>query len=161
MYTLTHEPQLWKTLLHCLNIHLPPLNLPRRLDIEAEKLVVQALSLDDNWKSDDFKPQRISFLPTHYPIEEMTILPGGRYLIASIKDEYRTFIELIDMDRDIPGAAPVARLRTDTKAYQLQAKYSKVDGKPVIIFAYVERLIKPPTTAESLYVSPLYSKTTH
>ncbi|KAG6871198.1 hypothetical protein C0992_011539, partial [Termitomyces sp. T32_za158] len=68
----------------------------------------------------------------------MKIIPGGKYLVASIGDERLFFISVFDLDHPTtPKLLFSYRIRG--KAYQLQAKYMRYHDRPVVMIAYVCR----------------------
>ena len=72
---------------------------------------------------------------------EMTLLPGGQYLVASVTDKSRTrfAIDLYTTDFAFRAGFPVARFEVPSKAFHLRAKYLTVRGRPGIAVAYVRR----------------------
>ncbi|KAG6901360.1 hypothetical protein C0995_012973 [Termitomyces sp. Mi166 len=142
-FHLTHEPLIWKRFLQQLKIPLPPIRPTlnysvRSSDYEYEQLVSRAISLEDNWRKK--KPIVYSTMSFDACLEvlDMKLLPGGKYLIASIRDDYRFFIALYHLDHP-SGPHILARCQISTKAYQLQAKYMTYKRKPVIMIAYLCR----------------------
>jgi hypothetical protein len=79
-------------------------------------------------------------LTAHYKVLEMKLLPGGKYLIASVKDaySYRFFVIVYHLDHP-NGYQALARAPTHGKAFDLQAKYNMVDGEQGILIAFVRR----------------------
>ncbi|KAG6897145.1 hypothetical protein C0992_003803 [Termitomyces sp. T32_za158] len=145
-FHLTHEPLIWKRFLQELRIPLPPIRptLDRSVqssDYEFEQLVSRAISLEDNWRKQ--RPTVASAMAFDASLEvlDMKLLPGGKYLIASIRDDYRFFIALYHLDHP-RGPHVLARCQIPTKAYQLQAKYMKYQEKPVIMIAYLSRVLQ-------------------
>ncbi|KAF5385016.1 hypothetical protein D9615_001024 [Tricholomella constricta] len=142
-FLLTHEPVIWKRILRRLNVPLPPIRPTFRYaleatDFEVEQLVSRAISLEDNWRNPRTEAKSSMLFSTHYNILDMKLLPGGKYLIASVKDEYRYFLMVYCLDHP-KGPKALARLPTQMKAYHLQAKYIKYKGEQVIMIAYVRR----------------------
>ncbi|KAJ7206725.1 hypothetical protein B0H12DRAFT_1243273 [Mycena haematopus] len=70
----------------------------------------------------------------------MRLLPGGKFLIASVRDlsSHRYYITLFCLDHP-KGNRAVARVPTKSKAYDLQAKYMKYNGEHGIMVAYTRR----------------------
>ncbi|KAF8079203.1 hypothetical protein FPV67DRAFT_1616907 [Lyophyllum atratum] len=142
-FLLTHEPVIWKRFLSHLNVPLPPLRPTFRYaleatDFEIEQLVSRAVSLEDNWRKPHPEATSAIVFDTHYHVLDMKLLPGGRYLIASVRDAYRCFIVVYCLDHP-NGPHALARFPTQMKAFNLQAKYMNYQGKPVIMIAYVRR----------------------
>ncbi|KAG6883953.1 hypothetical protein C0993_002530 [Termitomyces sp. T159_Od127] len=145
-FHLTHEPLIWKRFLQALRIPVPPIRPTldrsvRSSDYEFEQLVSRAISLEDNWRKD--RPTVASTMSFDASLEvlDMKLLPGGKYLIASVRDDYRFFIALYHLDHP-RGPHILARCQTPTKAYKLQAQYMRYEGKPVIMIAYVCRVLQ-------------------
>lgn len=70
----------------------------------------------------------------------MKLLPGGKYLLASVRDlsNQRYFVTLFSLDHP-KGSRAIARAPTEVKAYDIQAKYTKYRGKHCIMVAYLRR----------------------
>ncbi|RDB19512.1 hypothetical protein Hypma_013479 [Hypsizygus marmoreus] len=144
-FLLTHEPIIWKRFLAHLSIPIPPLRPTFRYaleatDYEVEQLVSRAISLEDNWRRQKPKVTRADVFLAHYNVLDLKLLPGGKYLIASVKDSssYRFFIVVFCLDHP-KGPHAMARLPTRARAYYMQAKYMKYQGQDVIMLAYVIR----------------------
>ncbi|RDB19504.1 hypothetical protein Hypma_013473 [Hypsizygus marmoreus] len=141
-FLLTHEPIIWKRFLANISIPLPPLRPTFRYaleatDFEIEQLVSRAISLDDNWRRPKPRITPAGVFPTHYHVLDLQLLPGGKYLLASVKDSSSTRFFIIVFCLDHPkGPHPLARLPTRSRAYHMQAKYMKFEGKHVIMVAY-------------------------
>ncbi|KAF9453898.1 hypothetical protein P691DRAFT_694151 [Macrolepiota fuliginosa MF-IS2] len=135
-FLITHEPSIWRRFLERMNHHpviylRPTFDYSSTLtDYEVEQIVTRTISLDDNWR--DPKPKVISrlLLETYYEVLDMTILPGGKHLVASVKDRgnYRYYIVLYILDHP-SGPRAIARVATAAKAFHLQAKYMKINGE--------------------------------
>lgn len=145
-YLITHEPSIWRRFLERMNHH-PIVYLRPNFDYtssnayyEIEQIVSRTISLDDNWR--DSKPKVITRLlfETHYEVLDMAILPGGKYLCASIKDRgsYRYYIALYILDHP-SGPHAIARVPTHTKAFRLQAKYLKINGEYGVAVSCIRR----------------------
>jgi hypothetical protein len=74
-------------------------------------------------------------------VQSMVILPGGKYLVASVKEEQRDCyaIMIFTLDYRRAGALPLAKTPTATKAYNLQAKYMTYQGQKGIMTSYTLR----------------------
>ena len=72
---------------------------------------------------------------------EMALLPGGQYLVASVKDRNPTrhSIEVFASDFHYSMGFPFARFNTPTKAFHLRVKYLTFHGQPGIAIAYIRR----------------------
>ncbi|KAI0340010.1 hypothetical protein BDW22DRAFT_1360487 [Trametopsis cervina] len=144
LYDLTHQAVVWKRVLKRISTRIPTPPTPRYAfehltAANAESLVVQALSLESNWHRDVPDLQTRSFRFQHN-VAEMVVLPGGHYLVASVSDPKRTQWDVMVCALDPRyGVVPIAKSPTKTKAYNLQARYSTVNGVSGITIAYVRR----------------------
>lgn len=144
-----------------MDIPIPPLRPTFRYslqstDFEVEQLVTRALSLDDNWRKvyPDICSRQVVLV--HYQVLDMKLLPGGKYLIASVKDasSYRFYIVVYSLDHP-SGPRALARVPTLAKAYDLQVKYMKYKGAQGIMVAYTRRTFTNGAPCKS--VSLLYN----
>ncbi|EKM83949.1 hypothetical protein AGABI1DRAFT_124275 [Agaricus bisporus var. burnettii JB137-S8] len=144
LFLITHEPSIWGRFLQRMNHH-PAVNLRPDIDYtnnyyEIEQIVSRTVSLDDNWRNP--KPKVIDrfLVETHYQVLDMVLLPGGKYLCASIKDRgnFRYYIALYVLDHP-SGPQAIARVPVHTKAFKLTAKYLRVNGQYGIIVSCVRR----------------------
>ncbi|KAF8628243.1 hypothetical protein AX15_004019 [Amanita polypyramis BW_CC] len=144
-FIVTHEPVIWKRFLLRMNMPLPPLRPSFRYtneatDYEVEHLVTRAISLDDNWRRGRTRIRSNKIIATQHQVLDMVMVPGGKFLIASVRDEpgYRFYLVLYAMDH-AKGHRALARTPTVSKAYFLQAKYGEWKGKRGIMIAYCRR----------------------
>ncbi|KAG6811268.1 hypothetical protein H0H92_008261 [Tricholoma furcatifolium] len=135
-----------------INLPLPPprptVNFrDKETEHEYEQLVTSAISVEENFRRRYPKEiDRNCIVTDPYQVLDMVLLPGGKYLVTSIRDKYRFYIAVYHLDhRD--GAEMLTRLPTTAKAYNLQAKYMKYKGKSVVMIAYVCRTFKAGTPA--------------
>jgi hypothetical protein len=144
LYALTHESVIWKRLLRCMNIPLPPLPPTSRHSIaalnnlEVERLLIRAVSLKKNFQWVKPEPFYALGVQAFHRIQSMVILPGGKYLVASVKDDIRDCyaIMIFVLDYRIGGALAIAKTTTPTKAYNLQAKYMAYQDQKGIMVSY-------------------------
>ncbi|KAJ6575495.1 hypothetical protein B0H19DRAFT_1128980 [Mycena capillaripes] len=148
LFLLTHEPVIWKRFLERMKTPIPPLRPTFRYslqatDFEAEQLVSRAISLEDNWRRDEPRVHNRQVMDAHHRVLDMRLLPGGKFLIASVRDlsSHRYYITLFSLDHP-KGNRAVARVPTISKAYDLQAKYMKYKGAHGIMVAYTRRTFK-------------------
>ncbi|KAI1792042.1 hypothetical protein LXA43DRAFT_1009034, partial [Ganoderma leucocontextum] len=111
--------------------------------IEIERLLTRSVSLPTQWDHDQPKCMRrweIDAQPER-KVLEMALLPGGQYLVASVKDRNPTrhSIEVFASDFQYSVGFPFARFTTPTKAFHLRAKYLTIHGQPGIATAYIRR----------------------
>ncbi|KAG5350329.1 hypothetical protein C0989_011540, partial [Termitomyces sp. Mn162] len=123
-----------------IKVPLPPIHptlnySDQRSDYEFEHLVLHTISMQNNWHKDN--PTVISRMTFDANLQlNMKLLPGGKYLIASIRDDsYHFFIALYYLDH--PGPHALAKCQTQFEVYQLQAKYMKYKNKHVLMIAYM------------------------
>ncbi|KAI0353984.1 hypothetical protein OH77DRAFT_1406108 [Trametes cingulata] len=145
-YELTHQPVLWKRLLRKADIPLPPLppsarHTPDRMTgLEAERLLCRAYSLVINWNRSSPRCIHDWSFDAHHRVLEMALLPGGRYLVASVSDfrgqKYSLVVYALDT---FSRSRPIAKTDTGTKAYALRAKYVTIKGQKSIAIAYIRR----------------------
>lgn len=134
----------------------------RDTDYEIEQIVTRTISLDDNWRNPKSKVIARHLFETHYEVLDMAMVPGGKYLLASVKDRgnYRYYINLYILDHP-NGPRAIARLPTLAKAHNLQAKYVNLQGELGIAISFVRRRFANGAPAEfvsnfliSVYMSP-------
>ncbi|KAI0641292.1 hypothetical protein C8Q79DRAFT_989779 [Trametes meyenii] len=145
-YELTHHGALWKRLLRTADIPLPPLpptsrHTPKHMTgLEAERIMCRAYSLNRNWNSTRPRCLHEWFFPAYHRVLEMTLLPGGRYLVASVCDSHAQRYSLIVYAIDTFGRSrPIAKTETTTKAYSIRAKYVTLKGRKSVAIAYLRR----------------------
>lgn len=144
-YKLTLHPAVWKRALRRCNIPLPPVAPSERntiaslTSVEIERLLVRAHSLERNWKRESPRTIRTWDFDTSFYINEMMLLPGSQYLVASARnregDQYSLYV--FSMDNGLPRV--LCRTPLETKACEIKAKYMTIDGRPSIVIAYVRR----------------------
>ncbi|KDQ62995.1 hypothetical protein JAAARDRAFT_28990 [Jaapia argillacea MUCL 33604] len=152
-YHLTHNPFLWKRHLRIYKGILPPLpptprhSLQKMLGIEAERHLARAISYNDNWNSDRPVAYNTDAIPL-YGLEavSMTVLPGGHYLVLSARAPKRNHFEIMIFGLDCHFSSsyslPLGRMRIPTKAYNLQAKYMRLNGVYGIVVSFIRREFK-------------------
>jgi hypothetical protein len=147
---------LWKRFLYGMSIPHEPLRPTFRNTIdegtfEIEKLVTRAVSVDDNWRHLTPKLHHNQLVVAHYKVLEMSLLPGGKYLVASMKDSraYRYFLTVfaIEHANTKDGCRALARYELDVKAYNIQAKYMKYRGVQGVMISFLQRYLKPGSTS--------------
>ncbi|PPQ79870.1 hypothetical protein CVT25_002926 [Psilocybe cyanescens] len=147
-YVLTHQPVIWKRFLKRIRIpitHLRPTfqyaeNVER---YEPETIVTTACAMERSWRGNFPKIRSERILTSQCRIVDLKLLPGGKFLVASIKDRcnYRFFINIYALDV-MHGSRLLARVPTYYKAYDLQAKYMKYKSVPGIMLFYTRRRFK-------------------
>ncbi|RPD77339.1 hypothetical protein L226DRAFT_532150, partial [Lentinus tigrinus ALCF2SS1-7] len=157
---LSKDAALWKALLRRADIPLPILpptsqnTLDRMSGFEAERILVRAHSITRNWQSPHPKALREwTFDTADYRVLDMTLLPGGNHLITSACNRDSQHYSLIVWDLDVRGAPKmVAGIPTDSKAYNIQAKYMTLNGEKCLVLAYLQRdyLLKKDIEAAAL-----------
>ncbi|KAI9068436.1 hypothetical protein FKP32DRAFT_1561741 [Trametes sanguinea] len=145
-YELTHHAAVWKRLLRHADVPLPPLppttrhTLSRMSGFEVERLLCRAYSHHINWS--EHNPQCFSewTFNSHHRVLEMVLVPGGRYLIASVTDPTETTYSLVIFTVDVHRRCrPIAKTDTQTKAYGIRVKFATVKGEKSLAVAYLRR----------------------
>ncbi|KAL6303934.1 hypothetical protein BKA93DRAFT_312245 [Sparassis latifolia] len=152
-YYLTHHSAIWKRLLRTIDVPIPPFppsanySLEKLTGFEVERAVVRAVSLERDWKKEKPAYRMWWSFCAHHEVLSMVMLPGGRYLIASVSDKKRTrySIVLFAMDSVLAGAFALAKTNTITEAYNLQARYMTIQGERGIVISYVRKRCKKRT----------------
>lgn len=91
----------------------------------------------------------------------MTVLPGAKHLVASMADYTYTVYSLIlfVVDHRHGGLVPLAKLPTETKAYNVRAKYMTIRGVNGIVIGYVRREFVKNSRRDVGFVSKTYFNT--
>ncbi|KII93284.1 hypothetical protein PLICRDRAFT_385911 [Plicaturopsis crispa FD-325 SS-3] len=147
-YYITHQPVIWKRFLRLMSIPLPPLpptaryTFGRLTSLEAERLVMRAITLDDNLRA-SMSPRalKVQQMAVAGEVQSMCVLPGGKYLVASGRDEAAQRFPLMICILDRPTRDPIelARMFTPTQAYDVQARYMTIKGVEGITTAFLTR----------------------
>ena len=70
----------------------------------------------------------------------MKVVPGGKYVVVSIRDGTNRYaLMLLMMEHRVKVAYPVAKISVPTKAYKLDAKYMRYEKEMGIMISYVRR----------------------
>ncbi|KAL6303938.1 hypothetical protein BKA93DRAFT_734009 [Sparassis latifolia] len=146
-YYLTHHTAIWKRFLQNAEVPLPLLPPTSRYSLqninglEAERVVLRGVSLEERWKSGNLDYMFSWEFYAHHHILSMAMLPGGHYIVASVTNNARSQYSLIIfvVDSTLAGAWVVARTDTITKAYHVQAKYMTIGDERGIVVAYIRR----------------------
>ncbi|KAJ3995485.1 hypothetical protein F5050DRAFT_1573460 [Lentinula boryana] len=147
LFLMTHEPIIWKRFLVRLPVPIPPLRPTLRwsLDLtgfQIEQLVAKAITADDNWRriSPKFSSSTLEF--AFYEILELKLLPGGQYMVASVKDtaSRRFYICIFCLDHPDPDFPPLARHSVPTRAFNIEARFLTWADRPGIMVFYSMRL---------------------
>ncbi|KAJ3861912.1 hypothetical protein EV359DRAFT_46247 [Lentinula novae-zelandiae] len=147
LFLITHEPIIWKRFLVRLSIPIPPLRPSLRwsLDLtsfQIEQLVAKAICADDNWRRLSPKLSHTRIVFAFYEVLEMKLLPGGQYMVASVKDtaSRRFYICIFCLEHPDPNFPPLARLPLPTKAFNIEARFLPWhEGRPGIMIMYSQR----------------------
>ena len=144
-YFLSQHSIVWKRLIQRTTLPLPPFpptsnqSLHELSASEAERLMARAAAVDRLWR---MSPQMCEskHLDSFWRIEEMKLLPGSHYLVASATDTTRTQwgIVLYTLGSQ-SDSVPIARMPTKSKAYNLDVKYMTLDGVPGITVTFIRR----------------------
>ncbi|PIL27995.1 hypothetical protein GSI_09846 [Ganoderma sinense ZZ0214-1] len=147
MRQCSNQPAVWKRILANTGHRLPPLPPTARYSLanlsrfEAERLYTRSVSLPTQWDQDQPRCVRRWEIDAQRKVLEMALLPGGQYLVASVRDRNPTrhSIEVFASDFQYSMGFPFARFTTPTKAFNLRAKYLTFQGQPGIVIAYIRR----------------------
>lgn len=129
-----------------MNIIPPPLPPMKRHDIEyltgvqAQKMVIHSISFSNNWRSPAPRAYSTQSVALQQSVQSMVALPGGEHIVAVVADKDHTSygLEILVVDPR-GGIIPVAKLLTETKPYNIQAKYMTIGGVSSIAIGYVRR----------------------
>lgn len=108
-------------------------------DDEAERFLTHACRLDRAWQSPAEQTERWTFNAQDY-VSEMVVLPGGRFMVASISDESRRDWRVVVYFMGERRAVAMIQRGTKERAYGLQAKFMEVGGDKCIVVAYTTRV---------------------
>ena len=106
-----------------------------------EEVVTRAISYDMTWKRKQIECRDTFSIFAHYHVEEMVLLPGGHFLVMSVKsfeEEYGIVVWSLE-HRATRRPAPLAFRHTDVKAYGLTAKYMIIDGYKSLVVAFLRK----------------------
>ncbi|TFK41980.1 hypothetical protein BDQ12DRAFT_349602 [Crucibulum laeve] len=144
-FLLTREPIIWKRFLERMNIPVPPLRPTFRdsfeeTDYELEQLVAQAITLDENWRKPFPQIYRRRIHNVKARVLDMKIVPGGKFLIASVFNPaiYCFSIRVYALDHP-HGPRALTQYKTFSRAEQIQAKYAVYEGRQGIMIAFVRK----------------------
>lgn len=149
---LTRQPIIWKRLLKRTKLLLPPLppeanhELGNLKGSAAERFFMRAYEVDKAWREAHKQPRSTvwEFDAKGY-VAEMALLPGGRYLVASVSDRDKwNWMLVLYAIRDRGPAEPLVAYKTESRALMLQAKFSDYKGKRGIAVSYLLRRWKHP-----------------
>ncbi|KAG6835525.1 hypothetical protein H0H93_000561 [Arthromyces matolae] len=126
-YQLMNEPSLWRRIESVIEVPSVPIRPSfqagnRKTQHEYQERVARAISMEDNWRKENPTVFSTMTLPGSHEVLEMTLVPGGKYLAVSVRDDYRFFIVIYHLDHP-NGPHALARFPTVTKSYGLEAKY--------------------------------------
>ena len=110
---------------------------------DLERVVVSAHKLDRAWRSPAPTLRQWQF-NAHWAIHEMTPVPGGEFLVASVRggdnEEKERAVVVYAMDtQSTTVVAPLIWLPTPGVAYHLSACYLSVDDVAGMLVTYVSR----------------------
>ena len=146
-YGLSYQPVVWRRLLRHTQLTLPPLRPRYSLDKitgpQAEEFLRRAYELEKIWEDPPEQTDRWSFDPRGGYVAEMTMVPGGQYVVASVSDEeklrWALFVYSIHA-RD--NVLPLAKIPTETKAYNIKVRLvtaTQAGGERRLMITYLTR----------------------
>ena len=151
----------WKRILRTFHLPLPPLpptirySFPALSSLEAERLVIRALASEANWRSTMPKAYKAWRFCVFADVMSMKIVPGGKYVIASVREGTNRYaLVLLMMEHRVKTAYPVAKIATPSKAYKLEAKYMRYGAEMGIVISYVRREPKRDSDRMAGYIFP-------
>lgn len=164
---LTKKPAIWKRFLPYITqiqqplAPLPPsqtYNLFNLTGREMEMVVARAVSYDMTWKRQKIEYQSTFSAYVHQQVEEMVILPGGHFVVMSLKapdDVYSIALWSLE-HRAAQKPAPLLFRRTEVKAYGLTVKYMEVGCIKGISIAFLRKRHKENDDTRYMYVSQVH-----
>lgn len=163
LYHLTHHAVLWKRLLRSTELPIPPVpptsrhSLKNLSAFEAERLMVRAASLAWCWQWTTPQVFDAWKFEAYHCVKQMVLLPGSQYMVASVCETNGTNWSLVVYVMDGRyNVVPIAKMPTDTKAYNVVAKYLTIDGVDGITIAYIRRAWRHRADAKKGFVSGLF-----
>lgn len=137
----------WKRILQRFPLPVSPLPPTSRYSweklssLETERLIMRALSLETNWLSKRPVAHTGWQVPAYYDVCSLKFAPGGRFLVASIRDAgvNNYALLLFVLDHRVMKCYPIAKYSCESKAYHLEVKYMHIKGEHGLTIAYVRR----------------------
>ncbi|KAI0058457.1 hypothetical protein BV25DRAFT_1902163 [Artomyces pyxidatus] len=145
LYQLSHQPVIWKRLLLKYPIPINPLppsvvySMSSLSGFEAERLVVRAMGVTANWKSEIPRLFKAWRFPMWSDISSIKLVPGGKYALVSVCRGYQYAISLCILDHRVKIAYTMSMLGTGTKAYNIELKYMRYKGVLGLTLAFMRR----------------------
>lgn len=102
---------------------------------------MRAYEVDKAWReAHEQSPSAVWDFDAKGYVGEMFLLPGGRYLLASVsdRDKWRWFLVLYAI-RDRGPAEPLIAYKTESRAQMLQAKFTAYKGVRGITVSWMMR----------------------
>ncbi|PBK61641.1 hypothetical protein ARMSODRAFT_964802 [Armillaria solidipes] len=145
-FYITHDFVVWRRMAKRFRFPLPLIHPPFQhtpaRDYHLERALIRAYSLEKNWKIGPCI--RFTYL-IETPAEkvlEVALLPGGKYLIASMADvnDYKYYLAVFDVDETPKHRNNLlAKITLPSRAYQLRARFMHYQGEQCIVVFYVRR----------------------
>ncbi|KAK0192401.1 hypothetical protein F5146DRAFT_1190248 [Armillaria mellea] len=145
-FYITHDFVVWRRMAKKFRFPLPLIHPPFQhtpaRDYHLERALIRAHSLETNWKIGPCI--RFTYL-IETPAEkvlEVALLPGGKYLIASMADinDCQYYLAVFDVDETPEHRNNLlAKIPLPSRAYQLRARFMHYQGEQRIIAFYVRR----------------------
>jgi hypothetical protein len=104
---------------------------------------MRAIAMENAWRTGRTKLKKEEVLMANFKVVDLKLLPGGKFLVASVKDRanFRFFIQVYALDV-VSGSRLLARYRVPHKAFDVQAKYMDHHRKPGIMISFTTRKFK-------------------
>jgi hypothetical protein len=146
-YKLSCEAHIWKAILVAAAGPLPPIpptaaySLPRLSALAVERMVVRALCTDDNFLRAQPRLHRTRVAPAQRDVQELFLVPGGQYMLAShcARGGEHWALSLYVTDHKWGPAVPIATIYTEQKAYHIRAVYAQHNGEEGLLISYQRR----------------------
>lgn len=144
---MTYERPTWNGYLDGLGLRFPvvPLRLNlRRDDFEFEQLFARTVSVNGNLRRQQHPcilHHDVIHTLEHIPLYDVKLLPGGRYVVASSYDTQRwsILIRLLEHPKANARQFPFVAVPTESRAYEIQAKYMPYRGHDVLMIMFLQR----------------------
>lgn len=151
------EPMFWKRFLKVLPTKLQPLPIVGPLtakslsNLQIESWIIRSLSLERLWIKSNPNAFALSVrgFGLTMDIINMTMVPGGRYLLVSVGMGHEYYVLICGMHSE-KGVLTLARTPAmASKAFHVQAKYVPVDGEDGLLISYKRRIYRHESDREA------------
>ncbi|KAK0444549.1 uncharacterized protein EV420DRAFT_1002452 [Desarmillaria tabescens] len=145
-FYITHDFVVWRRMFKRSHLPLPLIHPPFQYtparDHHVERAFIRACSLEKNWRIEPCILKAYILETPGDKVLEVALLPGGKYLVASMADvkNYQYYLAVFDAD-ETPETRNnlLAKIILPSRAYQLRARFMHYQGEQRIIVFYVRR----------------------